>query len=217
MPVQRTLQIFLMLSTCLWLPTAVGATAMESDYVWVERFQKTMAKAKQGDAKAQYSIGRMLEQGRGTRKDLAQAFIWYQRAAEKGNTKAEYHLGYMHLQGSGTKPNLEQAYRYLMNAAQKGHSRAQYYIGRMFQTGEGANQNLELAKHWYQLAVDGGFTPAQKSLDEMTTDASDMARKFAEDAPPAILQDQSAAAPTRKFTGYGDEEFDDETERAVTE
>ena len=45
--------------------------------------------AKQGDAEAQYQLGRMYELGLGVKVNLKEAMIWYRKAAKQGHKLAE--------------------------------------------------------------------------------------------------------------------------------
>ena len=60
--------------------------------------------AEQGDARAQYAIGWMYDEGRGVPRDDQQAVAWYRKAAEKGDAKAQYKLELMYAAGRGV-PN----------------------------------------------------------------------------------------------------------------
>lgn len=44
--------------------------------------------AEQGDADAQYKVGRMYEKGIGVTKDESTAWDWYQKAEEQGHQEA---------------------------------------------------------------------------------------------------------------------------------
>lgn len=83
--------------------STLAATAFETDYVWVERFQQALKDAPAGNPKQQYELARMYEKGRGTRKDQTQAFQWYERASNQGHVKSQYKLGYLYLLGKGMK------------------------------------------------------------------------------------------------------------------
>ena len=67
----------------------------------VPDFKETFQVAKQGNAKAQYNLGGMYYNGKGVRKDYAQAVQWYRKAAEQGNAKAQFNLGLMYYNGQG--------------------------------------------------------------------------------------------------------------------
>jgi TPR repeat protein len=48
--------------------------------------------AEQGYPPAEYDLGRMLADGRGVRKNEAEAEVWFRRAAEKGIREAQTRL-----------------------------------------------------------------------------------------------------------------------------
>ena len=52
--------------------------------------QQLRAKAEQGDASAQYSLGILCDNGEGVPKDKALAVAWYRKAAEQGYAQAQY-------------------------------------------------------------------------------------------------------------------------------
>ncbi len=59
-------------------------------------FKETRAKAAQGDANAQNTLGEMYEKGKGVTQNNAEAVKWYRKAAEQGNAKAQNNLGIMY-------------------------------------------------------------------------------------------------------------------------
>ncbi|MHB1701983.1 MAG: tetratricopeptide repeat protein [Acidobacteriaceae bacterium] len=57
---------------------------------------KLQAAAQGGDAKAQYMLGVMYDNGQGAPQDFAQAVSWFRKATEQGEAKAQYNLGVMY-------------------------------------------------------------------------------------------------------------------------
>ncbi len=55
-------------------------------------FQVQLSVAQKGNARAQYYLGEMYEQGLGTTQNLDEAFKWYARAAQQGDALAKYKL-----------------------------------------------------------------------------------------------------------------------------
>ena len=49
--------------------------------------------AEQGDARAQYFLGRMYDDGRGVSQDNAEAAKWYRKAVDQGDVDAQVYLG----------------------------------------------------------------------------------------------------------------------------
>jgi len=55
--------------------------------------------ANQGDAKAQFSLGRLYSRGEKVTQNYQKAFEWYTKAAEQGYIYAQYNLGVMYYKG----------------------------------------------------------------------------------------------------------------------
>ncbi|MGN6837925.1 tetratricopeptide repeat protein, partial [Neisseria sp. P0022.S010] len=83
--------------------------------VWADNvpdFKETFQVAKQGNAKAQYNLGGMYDNGQGVRKDYAQAVQWYRKAAEQVFAKAQYNLGVMYEKGQSVRKDYVEAVRW---------------------------------------------------------------------------------------------------------
>ena len=81
--------------------------------------------AKQGNAAAQYNLGKMYEYGEGVFKDSRQAVRWYRKAAEQGYSTAQNHLGWMYQNGRGVPQNNAEALKWYRKAAEGDYSAAQ--------------------------------------------------------------------------------------------
>lgn len=55
-------------------------------------YQFQLRMAQQGNPEAEYLVGQMNEEGRGTTKNVVQAITWYKKAAAQGNTDADKRL-----------------------------------------------------------------------------------------------------------------------------
>ncbi len=140
--------------------------SFSDDYVWQDRFKRTMVDAKKGIADSQYKIGEMYEKGRGTQKDMQQALIWFHKAAEQYHLKSRYKLGYLHYHGTGVPVDKTKAYTYLKIPAQNGDVRAQYYLGHLYADGQGVEKDPDKALFWYKRSSMGGYYLAEKLLAE---------------------------------------------------
>ncbi|MFV2056496.1 MAG: tetratricopeptide repeat protein [Thiohalomonadales bacterium] len=140
------------------------AVGFEDDYMLQDRFKLYMGKAVKGQARAQYSVGEMLEKGRGTQVDASGAYDWYKKAAEQRHIKAQFKLGYMQYFGLGVQKNINKAFKQLQHPANKGNVRAQYYLGKLYAKGHGVAQDPKKAIIWYSRASIGGFAPAEEEL-----------------------------------------------------
>ena len=135
------------------LAVGIGQAAWADN---VPDFKETFQVAKQGNAKAQYNLGGMYYNGKGVRKDYAQAVQWYRKAAEQGHAKAQYNLGVMYDQGQGVRQDYAEAVQWYRKAAEQGDAEAQYNLGLMYYKGEGVRQDLALAQEWFGKACQNG-------------------------------------------------------------
>ena len=62
------------------------------------KLRELQARAKQGDANAQYQLGTMYDNGQGVPKDVKEAVKWYRLAAEQGDTSSQKRFGELVLQ-----------------------------------------------------------------------------------------------------------------------
>jgi hypothetical protein len=60
-----------------------------------------------GHTEAQFNVAAMLDSGRGAPRDVAQASIWYARAAAGGNRRAAFNLGQLYESGEGVPANVD--------------------------------------------------------------------------------------------------------------
>ena len=74
--------------------TSVSADAADLKDADVRLFQVQLAQAMKGDARAQYYLGEMHEQGLGTRQNIDEAFKWYAKAAKNGDSWAKRKLAH---------------------------------------------------------------------------------------------------------------------------
>lgn len=80
--------------------------------------------AEQGDAGAQYRMGRMLLTGKGMDKDESQGVEWLRKAAGQGMADAQYRLAICLQKGIGTERDEQEAKRWLEEAARNGNKTA---------------------------------------------------------------------------------------------
>ncbi|MBU1682515.1 sel1 repeat family protein [Patescibacteria group bacterium] len=80
--------------------------------------------AKQGDAGAQYSLGKMYFAGKGVPQDKEKAIKWFTTAAENGDNFSQYTLGGIYAEGKGVLQDFVQAYVWYNIAASQGNETA---------------------------------------------------------------------------------------------
>lgn len=131
-------RLMILLAALIWAasPAYAGADAAAAAHArgdFATAFREWSAAAKRGDGIAQYNLGQLYRQGRGTTKDLAAALKWYLRAAEQGVVLAQRNVGMMYGLGIGTEKNDVEAYRWLSIAAALGDPQSRRtldYLGK---------------------------------------------------------------------------------------
>ncbi|MBI3546116.1 MAG: SEL1-like repeat protein [Gammaproteobacteria bacterium] len=80
------------ISYLLFIIASLSAFAGNLEDADQRLFQVQMTLAEKGDARAQYYLGEMHEQGLGTKQNVDEAFKWYAKAAERGDPMAKRKL-----------------------------------------------------------------------------------------------------------------------------
>ncbi len=100
-----------------WDEAEAEAAYDAGDYATAVRKWRPLAK--QGNAKAQFKLGRMYHFGWGVPQDNAKAAEWYDKAAEQGYAEAQFNLGFMYDDGLGVPQDYALAHMWYNLAASK--------------------------------------------------------------------------------------------------
>ncbi len=129
----------------------VGRGGVEQDFkeaaVWYEKL------AKQGDARAQTSLGLMYARGYGVEKNMNTARKWWSFAAAQNDPGAQFNLGVIYSRGDGVEPDYPQAAQWLNRASQRGHVQAQRLLGLLHYEGKGVERDPVRAYYWLKVAA----------------------------------------------------------------
>ena len=123
--------------------------------------------AEQEEAREQYNLGVMYEQGQGVEQSDIEAVKLYRLAADQGDAYAQCYLGNMYDGGRGVEQNFEEAVKWYRLAADQGNAHAQCNLGTMYDGGQGVEQSDIEAVKLYRLAADQGNAEAQSNLGFM--------------------------------------------------
>ena len=152
----HTLLVFLF-SLCVTLNSSAdyidGQRAYASGDYGVAILEWTQV-AEDGNARAQYNLGWMHANAKGTVQDFKEAIKWYTKSAEQGNVNAQYNLGNLYLRGQGATQNDKLAFSWFIKAAEQGDAPAQYNLGRMYILGKGDDKNFLEARFWIKQALE---------------------------------------------------------------
>jgi len=194
------------ITLCLALLFTSTASLAQGD-VWQTLFKEKLQEANQGSSNAQFDVGSMYQNGRGTASDRDRAIEWYQKAAAQNNTKAsgrlklmqanaerfkkesisasngnkesQYKLGNMYTKGVGTNIDLAMAARSFEQSASQGYTKAEYKLGCMFYEGTGVKASSKTAYKWLSQAADKDYAPAQYYMGKMFAAGKGVKRDYA--------------------------------------
>ena len=114
----------------------------------LKAFQETKAKAEQGNATAQTSLGVMYANGLGVAKDVKEAANWFSLAANQGHADGQANLGYMYEYGLGVAKDEKDAVNWYNKAAVQGNTAAQFNLGIRYAGGLGVAKDDVGGRRW---------------------------------------------------------------------
>jgi TPR repeat protein len=132
---------------------ALGLASCANNETREQKFANMERLAEKGDARAQYNLGLMYEQGYGVTPDIKKAATWFEKAAEKGEANAQYRLGSLNYHGQGMPQDLQQAAEWYKKAAEHGSIPAQAALGNMYLVGEGVPRDRFKAAYWHRKSL----------------------------------------------------------------
>jgi hypothetical protein len=114
-----------------------------------------------------HNLGAMLENGRGTSKNSAEAKFWYERAAALDYAPALNDLGRLYLAGTGVPKNYVRAKTSFEQAAKLGNAKAMNNLGMLYLNGTGVQRDINLARIWFERAIALKNAEAQENLKHL--------------------------------------------------
>ena len=128
--------------------------------------------AEEGNATAQFCVGRLYANGFGVPMNDDLALRWYGLAAEQGYSEAQLNLGLMHANGWGVEMNDQEAAKWYRLAAEQGLVAAQTSLAMLCYKGRGVEQDLLEAYMWYDIAIQLGDLDSSIKRDDVANDLS---------------------------------------------
>jgi hypothetical protein len=132
------------------------------------------ARADDGDADAQFSLGLKCANGEGEARDYPQAAQWYLKAAGQSHPLAQFNLGMMYAAGQGVPRDDALATVWFERAARQGDPGAQFNLGmrcHRASVGGPAKDALEAkieAYKWLHLAAAQGYKGSAFARERLT-------------------------------------------------
>jgi TPR repeat protein len=112
--------------------------------------------AENGDAEAQFNLGKCYAKGKGVAMDKEEAFKWVLKAAEQGLAEAQFNIGY-YFSTSRIKEEQPESVKWHLKAAEQNYGPSLYALGISYEIGFGVAKDEEESKKWYDLAKKQGF------------------------------------------------------------
>jgi hypothetical protein len=121
-----------------------------------------------GNAKAQYHLGKILNDGGGNvKRDRNQAVAWFTRAANAGEPEAMAALGRALMRGEGVSRNKSEGLRWYEQAATRGVTEAQYQLALLYKDGDTVAKSDSIALDWMEKAARRGHPRAQREVGKL--------------------------------------------------
>jgi TPR repeat protein len=121
--------VIAMVGFWLWWQRAPDADTAMARGQYERAFDLYLKDARQGDPRAQTSVGNLYYLGLGTRRDYAAALRWYYEAARQSHAPALLNIGHLYKQGLGVKQDVMRAFAWYNMANNKGNPQAEKYLG----------------------------------------------------------------------------------------
>jgi TPR repeat protein len=108
-------------------------------------FNQHLARAAQGDAEAEFQVGKAYALGQGAAQDWLAATKWYRQAAEQGHAAAQTELGVCYHRGQGVDYDAAESVKWLRQAAAQDDAEAEAMLGLAWLQGRGVDESLDEA------------------------------------------------------------------------
>ncbi|HLO78601.1 MAG TPA: SEL1-like repeat protein [Magnetospirillum sp.] len=120
--------------------------------------------AAQGEPDAQFRLGEAYRDGKGVKKDMAEAVSWFAMAAGNGVKPAAVELARLYEQGAGIKRDLSQAALWWFRAGVLGDEDAKTRFLALFLNGDATDLGGDIGSGWLEALASTGRTDAILAL-----------------------------------------------------
>lgn len=143
-------------------------------------FLEVKKAAEDGDAGAQFQVGKMYINGDGTGKDFDKGNEWLKKSAGQDHEKAAHRLGMVYRYGHGVDVDYSESAKWFRQSAELGYMAGQSELGQMYRMGWGLETNAFEAYKWIRMAADRGNKTAISRKSELETNLTPEQIKTAE-------------------------------------
>ena len=139
----------------------LNAQANFQAHNYAPAYLELLPMANRGDARAQYLMGVMSDNGLGpVQLDVQEAAHWYRKAADKNNADAQFALSSAYSIGRGVPVNPKLALHWLIKAGDNGNVTAMMSLAGLYETGVGEVRDPAKAADWTLRAARAGSVDA---------------------------------------------------------
>ena len=124
--------------------------------------------AQDGNAKAQFLLGKMYDNGQGVAGDYKRAMHWYEKSADNGYGPAQFALGMvLHCGLNGVRRDTDRGIKLFIKAAEQGHALAMVNLAVAYYQGEGVQKDPLMVFVWSSLGASFGNGQARRFRDKI--------------------------------------------------
>ncbi len=158
---------------------------------FVAAYEILLPMAEQGNAQAQFFLGKMYRYGLGKPIDAKRAQKWFdqaikndvvgimKKAARQGDSSAQSNLGVMYYEGLGVDRDPQSAAHWNQQSAEQGYAIGQSNYAAQLLHGIGVEKNPEQAAFWYEKAAQQDYAQAQNALAALYFSGDGVSRDYA--------------------------------------
>jgi localization factor PodJL len=133
-------------------------------HVASDAFGRMVARADNGDARAQAGLALAYLRGQQVKADPRAALHWAGQAARGGSPLAQYLMGALYHQGEGVAADPKLAFRWFSAAARRGNIKAMHNLAIAYAEGLGTDKDAVKAADWFARAAERGYVDSAFDL-----------------------------------------------------
>jgi localization factor PodJL len=162
--------VALFIGVGLTLGDPAGATQMASGsgvshrHVSHDPFVRMVARADNGDARAQTGLALAYLRGEKIGTNPRAALHWAGQAAKAGDPLGQYLVGTLYHQGEGVAVDYKLAFRWFTAAAERGNIKAMHNLAIAYAEGLGTRRDAAKAAQWFAQAAEHGYVDSAFDL-----------------------------------------------------
>jgi Sel1 repeat len=129
-----------------------------------ESAEDLLAKANQGDPKAQYKLGVLYFEGKSVQPDYPAAARWFEMAALQGHAASQFALGELYEEGAGVPQDFVKAYAWMTRAISNAPGQTDYSSKRDHLVAEMTPGQVDEAMHSLRDIEQSSHEPKERSV-----------------------------------------------------